>query len=74
MTRYEGTFFLIGKTFNHQHTLHFSTLVGGKNLGDVKKGVFGSLKSNFGGCMKYDIDKSKLSIENKSPIDTKIFS
>jgi hypothetical protein len=24
------------------NTLHFSTLVGGKNLGEVKKGVFGS--------------------------------
>lgn len=34
------------------YTLHFSTLVGGKNLGEVKKGVFGSLKSNFGSCIK----------------------
>lgn len=24
------------------NTLHFSTLVGGRNLGEVKKGVFGS--------------------------------
>lgn len=74
MIKYERNNFLLGKSFNHQHTLHFSTLVGGKNLGDVKKGVFGSLKSNFGGCMKYGISKSKLLMENKSPIDTKIFS
>lgn len=50
-----------GKLIQPNHrTLHFSTLVGGKNLGDVKKGDFGSLKSNFGGYIGDEIIVRKL--------------